>query len=113
MLLKMSHIYIFILKAKEKKGQTETSDETHHCSNKHSVRHTECEGVRLWHDVSGALLSVHPQPLQQAQNQSIRLVRACIFCFFLFTGDQQMIPKKDSSTPKYIFRKEVLSLPKI
>lgn len=112
MFLKVSDIYLFILKAKEKKGQTQTSDETHYCSDKHSVQHSECEGVRLWHDVSGALLSVHPQPLQQAQNQSIRMVRACIG-FFSIYWCQQMIPKKDSSTPKYIFRKEVLSLPKI
>lgn len=81
MLLKVTDIYLFILKAKEKKGQTQTSDETHHCSDKHSIWHSECKGVRLWHDISGALLPVHPQPLQQAENQSIRMVRACIVIY--------------------------------
>lgn len=64
----LCNIYLFTPKAKEEKGQKQAPDETDHCGDKHSVRDCECEGVGLWHDLSGALLSVHPQPLQQAPN---------------------------------------------
>ena len=63
----------FVISAKEKERQT--PDEKDHSADGHSVRDSERESVGLWHDGGGALLPVHPQLLQPARHQSVRMVR--------------------------------------
>lgn len=60
--------YCFLCLAKEKERQT--PDERDHGRDGYSVRESECESVGLWHDRGGALLPVHPQPLQPARHRS-------------------------------------------
>jgi len=67
-----------VVSAEEKEGPT--ADETDRCGYGRGVRHSERDGVGLRHDRGGALLPVHPQPLQPAGRQGGRKVRLSKNC---------------------------------
>ena len=58
-----------LFSAQEEAGQA--SDEAHPGIHRHGVRLSERQGVELRHDGGGALLPVHPQPLQPARRQGV------------------------------------------